>query len=111
MKDGIQNDKLLQGSQLETLLQNADNYKGLSNLAKMVWDNSTAQQIANGLSWLSSGAVQSLYGQGESFEIADKNGRTFTGKLDDEGNFVASDGAVFDAGTLWLDREGEAHTT
>jgi len=56
MDEGLDKDNgLIRGTRLETILKNAANFKGLSDLAKVEWINDTNQLIAEALAYLDIG--------------------------------------------------------
>ena len=87
MNEGLDPTKgLITGSQLETLLKSEEGFKGLSSLQQMNWMNELNKNIASALSWLETGAMQSLFGQGKEVAFKNADGELVKGVIDSNGD-------------------------
>lgn len=96
IKDGTSaTEGLLSGSELERLLQSDSAFQGMSKIQKMDWMNTTNNQIANALKWLSEGAVSTAIGEGKSVTFTNKQGKEITGTVGKNGEVVTDDGSIY----------------
>lgn len=104
MEEGLdKTNGLVRGSDLFDLLTTSEGFEGMSNIQQMVWMDDTNDLIAKALSWLSAGAMQSLYGQGTEVTFTNKDGKEITGTVDGQGNVVTSDGKIYDRSSFSMD--------
>ena len=90
-------DGLVQGSALQSLLQNSVGFEGMSELAKMKWLEETNQKIDQAISYLELGRQLEDLGIKENTKISftSADGKKMTGVVDKSGNVVASDGKTY----------------
>ena len=85
---------LIIGSDLDRILKNSANYEELSEIQKMDWLNETNKMIAQGLAWLSEGAV-GAFNAGKTISFTNADGQTVSGKVSANGDVVTEDGSVY----------------
>ena len=102
---------LLTDSRLSELLKDSANFEGLSKLGKMNWMNELNSNIAQALSWLQSGAMQSIYGEGKEISFITGDGKTLaTGTIDANGN-VITNGQIFSGSSFSISPNGMIYSS
>ena len=98
MDEGLDKDNgLIRGSRLEQILQNAQNFSGLSAIGQQEWWKDMNTMIAQALAYLEVGRQLEDIGvqAGTQIEFTTQDGRTITGTVDAEGNVTGSDGQTY----------------
>ena len=109
MNTGINGeDGLVKGSDLEGILKDAENFEGLSALQQLDWFRNMETNIAAALSWLETGAMQSLFGQGGEISFKDASGDDIKGTIDENGNVVTEYG-TFNKADFSMDSSGNVY--
>ena len=107
MNEGLDKENgLVRGSKLAELLESEAGFEGLSKIGQMNWLNELNANIASALSWLSTGAMQSLIGEGNEITFKDADGNTITGIVDSNGNVTANE-RIYGAKTFSTNSSGE----
>ena len=99
MDNGLDKDSgLLRGSRLEEILQNADNFKGLSVIGQMDWWTDMNGMIAQALAYLEVGRQLEDIGveEGKEVEFKTESGDVIKGTIDAQGNVVDANGYIYD---------------
>lgn len=78
------------------LLQSEEGFKGLSRLGKEEWMKDLKNAVAQAMQYvMGEGQLENIEGMaGQQITVTDKNGNTYTGTVDDKGNFASDDGTV-----------------
>lgn len=97
MEEGLNGtDGLIKGSRLEEILKNADNFSGLSAIGKQEWWNDFNNMIAQALAYLEVGRqLEDIGVTNQEITFTNSEGKVLTGKVDDKGNVIASDGKTY----------------
>lgn len=92
METGLGPNGVITGSQLENVLQNSDNWSGLSELGRMQWLEELNQQVAQAISYLMTGRQLEYLGvkEGTKITFTTADGKTLTGTADKEGNVIVN---------------------
>lgn len=79
--------------QLLELLKEGEEFAGLSELGKEEWMNDLGSTVAQALAYVMGiNQLENLDGMaGKTIEVKDKNGNSYTGTVDDKGNFTGQD--------------------
>ena len=94
MDEGLDEENgLVRGSHLETLLREGAGYTGLSEIGKMNWLEETNTLIANALAYFEIGRQLEDIGvkKGETIEFQTKDGKILSGIVDEKGNVQVGD--------------------
>ena len=102
MDEGINADGgLIRGSDLETLLQDSANFKGMSELGKVKWLEELENNLAEALKWLQVGnSTKALLDSGElkkgqKVTFTTSDGKKVTGTLNEDGSITTKDGKTY----------------
>ena len=76
----------------------------------MNWLNELESLVANGLKWLSNGAMQSLYGVGAEVNFVNADGQLITGKINSSGD-VEAEGQIYSGKNFFMSTSGDLTTT
>lgn len=89
---------LIRGSRLEEILQNEDNFDGLSAIGKQNWWIELNNQIAQALAYLEVGRQLEDIGvaEGTRIQFTGLNGEKLSGVVNAEGDVVTDTGEVYD---------------
>lgn len=89
---------LIRGSRLEEILQNEDNYSGLSAIGKQNWWIELNNQIAQALAYLEVGRQLEDIGvaEGTRIQFTGLNGEKLSGVVNAEGDVVTDTGEIYD---------------
>ena len=102
MDEGINADGgLIRGSDLEALLQDSANFKGMSELGKVKWLEELENNLAEALKWLQVGnSTKALLDSGElkkgqKVTFTTSDGKKVTGTLNEDGSITTKDGKTY----------------
>lgn len=102
MDEGINADGgLIRGSDLETLLKDSENFKGMSELGKVKWLEELENNLAEALKWLQIGnSTKALLDSGElkkgqEVTFTTSDGKKVTGTLNEDGSITTKDGKTY----------------
>ena len=101
---------LIKGSDLETILKGENGFESMSQIEQMNWLNELESLVANGLKWLSNGAMQSLYGVGAEVNFVNADGQLITGKINSSGD-VEAEGQIYSGKNFFMSTSGALTTT
>ena len=101
MDQGMDDDGIVPGSELQNLLKEAANFEGMSELQKMDWLENLENNVAQAIQWLmvgnssksllSSGQIK----KGQSITFTTKDGKTVTGTVQKDGSIKTDTGEVY----------------
>jgi hypothetical protein len=78
----------------------------MSKLEKMDWLNETNTNIAEAISWLKIGAMQTMFGQGGQVTFTTADDKSITGTINENGDVVTKEGVVYRGKNISMDIEG-----
>ena len=98
IKDGVDPDKGLKSdSRLAQILKLTDNYSGLSEIGKQEWWKEYNSMIAEALAWLMKDhqQLEQIGVTSGQIQFTTADGKTLTGRVDQEGNVTVDEGHGF----------------
>lgn len=106
MESGLdENNGLIRGSRLETILKNSENFGGLSAIGQQEWWKEMNTMIAEALAYLELGRqLEDIGVKNQEIEIVLPSGQTIKGTVDDQGNVTGENGQVYN--NVWQGIDG-----
>lgn len=106
MENGLdENNGLIRGSRLETILKNSENFSGLSAIGQQEWWKEMNTMIAEALAYLELGRqLEDIGVKNQEIEIVLPSGQTIKGTVDDQGNVTGENGQIYN--NVWQGIDG-----